>query len=89
MGQMADLVLWNPANFGARPEMVIKGGVIAWAHVSFISNSDIGEIIADILRSEMPMRQYLSFSPSLVDLCGHVNQQLRLSLRFFGLARLL
>jgi urease alpha subunit len=34
VGCLADLVLWNPASFGARPEMVIKGGVIAWAHVS-------------------------------------------------------
>jgi urease len=30
---MADLVLWKPESFGARPEMVIKGGMIAWAQV--------------------------------------------------------
>jgi urease alpha subunit len=29
VGKMADLVLWNPANFGAKPQMVIKGGTIA------------------------------------------------------------
>src|SRR5208337_927765 len=29
-GKLADLVLWNPAFFGAKPEMVIKGGFIAW-----------------------------------------------------------
>lgn len=34
VGQLADLVLWKPEDFGARPQMVIKGGVIAWAHVS-------------------------------------------------------
>lgn len=28
-GKMADLVLWKPAFFGAKPEMVIKGGMIA------------------------------------------------------------
>lgn len=28
-GKMADLVLWHPAFFGAKPEMVIKGGMIA------------------------------------------------------------
>jgi urease len=33
VGCLADLVLYKPANFGARPEMIIKGGVIAWAHV--------------------------------------------------------
>jgi urease subunit alpha len=30
-GKMADLVLWRPAFFGWRPELVIKGGAIAWA----------------------------------------------------------
>ncbi|KAL1410243.1 Urease [Vanrija albida] len=33
VGCLADLVLWDPASFGARPEVVIKGGVIAWAAV--------------------------------------------------------
>ncbi|KAF9007522.1 urease [Cyathus striatus] len=32
-GTLADLVLWKPQNFGAKPEMVIKGGVIAWAQM--------------------------------------------------------
>ena len=31
VGKLADLVLWNPAFFGFRPELVIKGGTIAWA----------------------------------------------------------
>jgi urease subunit alpha len=30
-GKLADLVLWKPAMFGAKPEMVIKGGFIAWS----------------------------------------------------------
>jgi urease subunit alpha len=30
-GKMADLVLWRPAFFGIKPELVIKGGFIAWA----------------------------------------------------------
>ncbi|GAA5896085.1 hypothetical protein JCM5296_006240 [Sporobolomyces johnsonii] len=33
IGKLADLVLWSPANFGVRPESVIKGGVIAWANI--------------------------------------------------------
>ncbi|MGA9523473.1 MAG: urease subunit alpha [Myxococcaceae bacterium] len=33
VGKLADLVLWRPAFFGARPEMVIKGGFIAWAQM--------------------------------------------------------
>ena len=33
VGKLADLVLWKPALFGAKPELVIKGGVIAWAQM--------------------------------------------------------
>jgi urease subunit alpha len=29
VGKLADLVLWKPAFFGVKPEMVIKGGLIA------------------------------------------------------------
>lgn len=32
-GKFADLVLWKPALFGAKPEMVVKGGFIAWAQM--------------------------------------------------------
>jgi urease subunit alpha len=31
MGKLADLVLWKPAFFGVKPEMVVKGGMIAWS----------------------------------------------------------
>lgn len=30
-GKLADLVLWNPAFFGVKPELVIKGGMIAYS----------------------------------------------------------
>ncbi len=30
-GKLADLVVWKPAFFGVKPEMVVKGGAIAWA----------------------------------------------------------
>ncbi|MGC8605678.1 MAG: urease subunit alpha, partial [Desulfomonilaceae bacterium] len=32
-GKLADLVLWKPQFFGAKPEMVIKGGVIVGAQM--------------------------------------------------------
>jgi urease subunit alpha len=32
-GKRADLVLWSPAFFGAKPEMVLVGGVIAMAQM--------------------------------------------------------
>ncbi len=33
VGKLADLVLWKPAFFGSRPEMIIKGGFIAQAQM--------------------------------------------------------
>ncbi|MDF2694112.1 MAG: Urease alpha subunit [Labilithrix sp.] len=33
VGKWADLVLWRPAFFGIRPEMVLKGGFIAWSQM--------------------------------------------------------
>ena len=30
-GKMADLVLWEPAFFGTKPKLVIKGGMINWS----------------------------------------------------------
>ena len=33
VGKLADLVLWKPAFFGAKPEMVLKSGVIAWSQM--------------------------------------------------------
>lgn len=32
-GKIADLCLWKPAFFAVKPEMVIKGGLIAWAQM--------------------------------------------------------
>jgi urease subunit alpha len=32
-GKIADLCLWKPAFFGVKPEMVIRGGAIAWAQM--------------------------------------------------------
>jgi urease subunit alpha len=31
LGKLADLVLWSPAFFGVKPDLIIKGGAIAWA----------------------------------------------------------
>jgi urease subunit alpha len=33
VGKLADLVLWRPAFFGAKPELVLKGGFIAWSQM--------------------------------------------------------
>jgi urease subunit alpha len=33
VGKLADLVLWKPSFFGIKPELVLKGGFIAWAQM--------------------------------------------------------
>ncbi|GFQ07550.1 urease [Phtheirospermum japonicum] len=40
VGKLADLVLWKPSFFGTKPEIVLKGGTIAW--------SDMGDPNASI-----------------------------------------
>lgn len=32
-GKLADLCLWNPAFFGVKPAIVLKGGMIAWSQM--------------------------------------------------------
>ncbi len=32
-GKLADVVLWRPAFFGVKPELVLKGGFVAWAQM--------------------------------------------------------
>ncbi len=33
VGKLADLVLWKPQFFGVKPELVLKGGIIAWSQM--------------------------------------------------------
>jgi urease subunit alpha len=32
-GKLADLVMWRPDHFGAKPDLIIKGGIIAWSQM--------------------------------------------------------
>jgi len=43
-GKIADIVLWHPGYFGIKPELVIKGGFIAW--------SPMGESNASLMTCE-------------------------------------
>jgi urease subunit alpha len=43
-GRLADIVLWKPAYFGVKPELILKGGHAAW--------SPLGEGNATVERSE-------------------------------------
>jgi urease len=33
VGKLADLVLWTPADFGVKPKMVIKSGMVSYAQM--------------------------------------------------------
>ena len=33
VGKLADLILWKPQFFGVKPELVLKGGFIAWSQM--------------------------------------------------------
>lgn len=33
VGKLADLTIFKPENFGTKPEMVLKGGQVAWAQM--------------------------------------------------------
>ncbi|MGB4777960.1 urease subunit alpha [Microbacterium sp.] len=56
-GKLADLVLWDPRFFGFRPDVVVKGGGIAWAA--------IGDPNASI-----PTPQPVLMRPSFADAIG-------------------
>lgn len=42
VGKLADLVVWTPANFGTKPKMVIKSGMISYAQIVSASKRLIG-----------------------------------------------
>ena len=47
VGKLADLVLWKPAFFGVKPELVLKGGFIAWAQMGDAERVDPDAAAAD------------------------------------------
>ena len=49
VGKLADLCIWSPANFGTKPSMVIKSGLIAYAQmVSRLSSTLISLIVSTV-----------------------------------------
>lgn len=45
VGKLADLVVWNPAWFGTKPDLVIKSGMISYAQMvgAFTSSSELAD----------------------------------------------
>ncbi|KAL8709650.1 MAG: hypothetical protein Q9220_005590 [cf. Caloplaca sp. 1 TL-2023] len=42
VGKLADLVLWTPANFGTKPSIVVKSGMICYAQMASITSGTVG-----------------------------------------------
>ena len=62
VGKLADLVLWNPSSFGAKPKQIIKGGMIAWSQMGD-PNASIPTVEPVVMR---PMFGALTPSTSIV-----------------------
>ena len=62
VGKFADIVLWDPANFGAKPAQVIKGGMISWSQMGD-PNASIPTVEPVIMR---PMFGAMTSSTSIV-----------------------
>lgn len=55
VGKIADLVFWDFANFGAKPNMILKSGFIAWAQM----------VISPATRADFPSRATLTLQSQL------------------------
>lgn len=70
-GKLADLVLWDPKRFGTKPDLVLKGGMIAWAMMGD-ANGSIGTVQPIIARPMfgvlVPRTSYTFVSQKAVDL---------------------
>jgi urease subunit alpha len=84
-GRLADIVLWRPAFFGVKPELVLKGGIAAWGA--------LGEGNASVERSEPTRyradwggagRSAASLSMTFVSARGAANRELTARLRASG-----
>ena len=49
VGKLADLVVWNPANFGTKPTMIVKGGMISYMQMGD-PNASIPTVEPTIMR---------------------------------------
>jgi len=70
-GKLADLVLWDPKRFGTKPDLVLKGGMIAWAMMGD-ANGSIGTVQPIIARpmfgALVPRTSYTFVSQKAADL---------------------
>ncbi len=70
VGMLADLVLWKPENFGAKPEMVLKSGVIAWSQVRDSPISLVLDGLNFLIRWVTQMRPYHQSNQFMANQCG-------------------
>lgn len=61
VGKLADLCIWTPANFGTKPKMVIKSGMIAYAQMGD-PNASIPTVEPIIMRPMFAVCTQLPFA---------------------------
>lgn len=69
VGTLADLVVWKFENFGAKPEMVLKSGIIVSAQVCLLVYSSYASLTL-AHRWEIRTLQFRQSSPLFRDQCG-------------------
>ena len=91
VGKMADLVLWEPSMFGAKPKMVLKGGIISWAAMGD-TNASLPTTQPIAMRknfgawgSEVPATRVSFVSQAAVDL--GIKEKLGLRSEVYGVRR--
>ena len=67
VGKLADLVLWKPANFGTKPSLVVKSGMISYAQMGD-PNASIPTVEPIIMRPMFGVSQCYSNRP-LISVC--------------------
>ena len=69
VGKLADLVLWTPANFGTKPTMVIKGGMISHMQMARLKPRMTPCLEANIVQRGIQTPQYPQWSQYSCGLC--------------------
>ena len=68
VGKLADLVMWKPANFGTKPSMIIKSGMISQSQMVRGSLIHVGTILMRLRVIQTP--QYPPLNPSSCGRCS-------------------
>jgi urease len=67
VGKVADLVLWTPREFGVKPKLIVKSGMISYAQMVSVVLISAFKILTN--HRAIPMPVFRLLSPSTCGLC--------------------